>query len=107
MKSRIISFGDPDHHLRRSSINHDDIVGAIGARPYSAGKEYDEFISNKSPIKSAKGGNNTGDVVEEEEESGGAGMPLPGLAFVGGAPDQFLGDAGTRWLFAPETKVSF
>mmetsp|Transcript_36572 Transcript_36572/g.97782 ORF Transcript_36572/g.97782 Transcript_36572/m.97782 type:complete len:81 (+) Transcript_36572:2280-2522(+) len=32
--------------LDKETINHDDIVGAIGHRPFEPNKQYAEFISN-------------------------------------------------------------
>lgn len=38
--------------LQKETINHDDIVGAIGPRPFEAHKEYAEFIESIKPVKS-------------------------------------------------------
>jgi hypothetical protein len=37
-------------HIQKETINHDDIVGAIGPRPFAAHKEYQEFIENTKPL---------------------------------------------------------
>lgn len=37
--------------LERETITHNDVAELIGARPYSAGKEYDEFVFGKDDIK--------------------------------------------------------
>merc|ERR1711916_289918 len=47
--------------LEKETITHNDVAEDIGARPFSAGKEYDEFVSGASDIK-----NN--DVVTEANE---------------------------------------
>jgi len=35
---------------QKETINHDDIVGAIGPRPFAAHKEYAEFIESIKPM---------------------------------------------------------
>lgn len=51
------SVSEPFHHpihplvprSQKETINHDDIVGAIGPRPFAAHKEYQEFIESIKP----------------------------------------------------------
>ena len=31
--------------IERETVNHDDIVACLGARPFSTNKQYDEFIT--------------------------------------------------------------
>lgn len=74
--------------IERETITHNDVADLIGARPYSAGKEYDEFVSGVSDIKNndvITEDNEDKESQEEEEESsendGGSGSVVPPIAF--------------------------
>ena len=56
--------------LVKETINHDDIVGAIGARPFAAHKEYQEFIES---IKQPEPALPEEAAAKHEEETAAAG----------------------------------
>lgn len=61
--------------LDRETINHDDLVELIGARPFKAHKTYSEFISANAHAKKQdeeqeeKGEEQEGDKQGEEEDT--------------------------------------
>merc|ERR1711991_820373 len=74
--------------IEKETITHDDVAELIGARPYSAGKEYDEFVSGVSDIKNndvITEDNEDKKSQEEEEDSSenddGSGSVVPPIAF--------------------------
>lgn len=59
--------------LDRETINHDDLVALIGARPFKAHKTYSEFISanahaKKEDEEQAEKGEEHGDEGKQGEE---------------------------------------
>lgn len=52
--------------LEKETITHNDVAELIGARPYSAGKEYDEFVTGHNDIKN----NESIEEGKEKEEEG-------------------------------------
>lgn len=61
--------------LEKETISHNDVSLLIGARPWSAGKEYDEFVSggfSNASSSSAEGKEQEGKDPEAEEQDGGA-----------------------------------
>ena len=67
--------------LEKETITHDDVVDAIGNRPFTGSSIYNEFVSQKKAIKEAKeekGVNDKTDVKNEEEGSNDG--LTPGLA---------------------------
>ena len=79
--------------MEKETINHDDIVDLIGARPFEGDKAYQDYVSNKNHK------NETGEVgvseevegekeeEEPEKDGGGGSMPPLGLAFRGDKGD--------------------
>lgn len=63
--------------LKKETINHDDIVGAIGPRPFVAHKEYQEFIESIKPVEQPQPDAEQKDVAKQEEEAanGSGGLP--------------------------------
>ncbi|EWM24473.1 Peptidase, FtsH [Nannochloropsis gaditana] len=59
--------------LKKETINHDDIVGAIGPRPFAAHKEYQEFIESIKPAVSADPPSK--DAKKEDETKEDASLP--------------------------------
>lgn len=62
--------------LKKETINHDDIVGAIGPRPFQAHKEYAEFIESIKPVEQQQP--KAEEAVKQEEEAaegGSSGLP--------------------------------
>ena len=73
--------------MEKETINHDDIVDLIGARPFEGDKTYEDYIKNKRHGVEVEAEEEEGveEKKEEEEEVGGGGIPPLGLAFKGGA----------------------
>ena len=63
--------------LEKETITHDDVARLIGARRWSAGKEYDEFVSRGSsaemshPQHTETGTSDAKSDSDDPEESGG------------------------------------
>ncbi|GMH53231.1 hypothetical protein TrST_g1710 [Triparma strigata] len=72
--------------MEKETINHDDIVDLIGARPFEGDKIYEDYIKNKRHGVEVEAEEEEGveEKKEEEEEVGGGGIPPLGLAFKGG-----------------------
>eukprot|EP00602_Paraphysomonas_sp_CaronLab_P007122 CAMPEP_0185030138 /NCGR_PEP_ID=MMETSP1103-20130426/16918_1 /TAXON_ID=36769 /ORGANISM="Paraphysomonas bandaiensis, Strain Caron Lab Isolate" /LENGTH=812 /DNA_ID=CAMNT_0027565135 /DNA_START=122 /DNA_END=2560 /DNA_ORIENTATION=+ len=71
--------------LKQETISHSDVAELIGDRKFSAGKEYDEFVSMKKSLKetderSGKDVEEKSKESEETKEDAGAGGVLPGVA---------------------------
>jgi len=59
--------------LSKETVNHEDIVNAIGPRPFSAGPEYDKFVSHAwvaEDAEASEGDAASGDGGPGEEELG-------------------------------------
>ena len=41
--------------MEKETINHDDIVACLGARPFETNKQYEEFITARSESVAADG----------------------------------------------------
>lgn len=69
--------------LKKETINHDDIVGAIGPRPFAAHKEYQEFIESIKPVQqqpeAAAAGDEQAAKQEDEQAANGSGGLPPNL----------------------------
>lgn len=63
--------------LEKETINHDDIVSAIGHRPFEPNKQYAEFISNAWKRAEEEKANSADKEAEEEQPAGS--MP-PGMS---------------------------
>jgi hypothetical protein len=63
----------------KETINHDDIVGAIGPRPFEAHKEYAEFIESIKPPPPAQQEAAAGKQEEEAAAADGGGSSSGGL----------------------------
>lgn len=73
--------------MEKETINHDDIVDLIGARPFAGDKVYEDYIKNKrhgvvaDDVVEEEAEEEVGEEKEEKEEGGG--IPPLGLAFKG------------------------
>jgi AFG3 family protein len=59
--------------LAKETITHDDVIDAIGNRPFSGGAVYDEFVSQKQAIRESKEkieGEETVELKNEDEVNG-------------------------------------
>jgi AFG3 family protein len=67
--------------LEKETITHDDVMDAIGERPFKGNTAYNEFVSQRKADKEAKEANKTEEDNKEEEkkEEDGGGL-TPGLA---------------------------
>ena len=67
--------------LEKETITHDDVMDAIGERPFKGNTAYNEFVSQRKADKEAKEANKTEEDNKEEEkkEEDGGGL-APGLA---------------------------
>jgi AFG3 family protein len=66
--------------LEKETITHDDVVDAIGSRPFIGSSIYNEFVSQKKAIKELKEDKEANDKSEvKDEEEGNDGL-TPGLA---------------------------
>lgn len=63
--------------LQKETINHDDIVGAIGPRPFAAHKEYQEFIESIKPVEQPPQEPDQQAAKQEDEQAanGSGGLP--------------------------------
>lgn len=67
--------------LEKETITHDDVMDAIGERPFKGNTAYNEFVSQRKADKEAKEANKTeGDNKEEEKKEEDGGGLTPGLA---------------------------
>jgi AFG3 family protein len=65
--------------LAKETITHDDVIDAIGKRPFSGGSVYDEFVSQKKAIRDSKEEREAEEKpAEKNEEEGNDGL-TPGL----------------------------
>ncbi|KAL3782380.1 hypothetical protein ACHAW5_001121 [Stephanodiscus triporus] len=65
--------------LAKETITHDDVIDAIGKRPFSGGAIYDEFVSQKNAIRVSKEEREAEEKpVEKNEDEGNDGL-TPGL----------------------------
>lgn len=66
--------------LEKETITHDDVVEAIGSRPFMGSSIYNEFVSQKKAIKESKEDKEAKEKSEvKDEEEGNDGL-TPGLA---------------------------
>ena len=67
--------------LEKETITHDDVMDAIGERPFKGNTAYNEFVSQRKADKEAKEANKAEEDNKEEEkkEEDGGGL-APGLA---------------------------
>ena len=71
--------------LEKETITHDDIMDAIGARPFEGDKQYQEYVSMRKKMKEElndKEDSKEEEVTRKDEESDhdGGFTPTPGLA---------------------------
>jgi AFG3 family protein len=65
--------------LTKETITHDDVIDAIGKRPFSGGAIYDEFVSQKNAIRVSKDERGAEEKHGEKNEDEGDGDLTPGL----------------------------
>ncbi|KAL7486133.1 hypothetical protein ACHAW6_011727 [Cyclotella cf. meneghiniana] len=69
--------------LEKETITHDDVIDAIGERPFKGNTQYNEFVSQRQADKAAKDAKESKEENEEEEkktdQTGDDGL-TPGLA---------------------------
>jgi AFG3 family protein len=67
--------------LEKETITHDDVIDAIGERPFQGNTQYNEFVSQRKADKAAKEAKQAEEKTEEEkkEDSSDDGL-TPGLA---------------------------
>jgi AFG3 family protein len=66
----------------KETITHDDVVDLIGARPFAADKQYQEYISNRNVINDDAAAAEAEEGEEEEKKEEGeeeGGVPPLGL----------------------------
>ncbi len=67
--------------LEKETITHDDVVDAIGKRPFIGSSIYNEFVSQKKAIKESKEEKEVNDKTEvKADEEGNSDGLTPGLA---------------------------
>jgi AFG3 family protein len=69
-----------EYLLEKETISHTDIANLIGERKFSAGKEYDEYVSTKKTLNAEEAGTGSSDKESAEEPEGAMGVVVPGLA---------------------------
>lgn len=65
--------------LSKETITHDDVIDAIGKRPFSGGAVYDEFVSQKKAIRDSKEEMEAEEKPVEKNEDEGDAVLTPGL----------------------------
>ena len=65
--------------LSKETITHDDVIDAIGKRPFSGGAVYDEFVSQKKAIRDSKEEMESEEKPVEKNEDEGDAVLTPGL----------------------------
>jgi AFG3 family protein len=65
--------------LSKETITHDDVIDAIGKRPFSGGAVYDEFVSQKKAIRDSKEEMEAEEKPVEKNEDDGDAVLTPGL----------------------------
>ena len=65
--------------LSKETITHDDVIDAIGERPFSGGAVYDEFVSQKKAIRDSKEEMEAEEKPVEKNEDEGDAVLTPGL----------------------------
>lgn len=67
--------------LQKETINHDDIVGTIGARPFANHKQYQEFIdSTKKSEPTGSPADSSDSTTSNNNDSDGKELPPAGLS---------------------------
>jgi len=74
-----------DMLMEKETITHDDIMDAIGARPFEGDKQYKEYVSMRKQMReedaSTEEGQKDETNADEEEEQDDRGFtPTPGIA---------------------------
>lgn len=66
--------------LVKETINHDDIVGAIGSRPFANHKQYQEFIDSTKTAPAAEEANKEEEEAAKQADDSTVPPVTPGLA---------------------------